>query len=171
MIAYVHAFVLPAAFALLPRELDTLPARAMLLAIGLQESKFFDRYQLLESGRRGPARGFWQFELGGGVVDVLTRPTTKRHIASVLDALRYAPAASACYEAIEHNDILAACFARLNLLTHPSRNPRRDEPDLGWRIYAQTWRPGKPHPDTWPGYFARAWEIVEPAGPSAEITS
>lgn len=162
MIAYVNAFILPAAFALLPPRMDTIEARAMLLAIGLQESKFIDRCQVINSGRRGPARGFWQFELGGGVVDVLTRFTTKKHILAVLDTLRYPPAASACYTAIEHNDVLAACFARLNLLTHSSRNPRRDEPDLGWRIYVETWRPGAPHPATWPGYFRRAWELLEP---------
>ena len=39
-------------------------ADVLLLAIGLQESRFEHRQQI-----GGPARSFWQFERGGGVDD------------------------------------------------------------------------------------------------------
>src|SRR5690349_21142593 len=57
---------------------------AMMAAIGLQESLFEARDQLemqngvLVPGRVGPATGFWQFELGGGVKGVMTHPASRR---------------------------------------------------------------------------------------------
>ncbi len=157
MIAYVNAFTLPAAFALLPPTLDSTEARAMLIAIGLQESRFAHRRQI-----NGRARSFWQFELAGGVAGVLTHPVAKPLIESVLSTLCYVPAASACYEAIEHNDVLAACFARLLLYVTPGKLPPRSNPERGWAIYVNGWRPGKPHEATWNNCFAQAWACVEP---------
>src|SRR5690606_35531315 len=55
------------AYALLPSRMDSDRATVMLLAIGLQESRFEHRRQI-----KGPARGFWQFERGGGVRGVMT---------------------------------------------------------------------------------------------------
>lgn len=154
------------ALSLLPAAMDTPPARALVLAICLQESRLLYRRQI-----RGPARGFAQFELGGGVTGVLTHSATRPLIERVLAELRYVPAASACYDAIEHHDVLACVFARLLLWTDAAPLPARDQADVGWDIYLRTWRPGRPHPDTWSGHFACAWAIVEPAGPSAEIMS
>ena len=48
--------ILDPAAKLLP-GMDSAKARVMLLAIGLQESRFEHRRQI-----GGPARGFWQFE-------------------------------------------------------------------------------------------------------------
>lgn len=158
MIATVHAFVLPAAAALLPPLLDTREARALLLAIGLQESRFVHRRQL----GPGPARGFWQFERGGGVAGVLTHALTQPLIARVLDTLRYPPDAYACHVAIEHNDVLAACFARLLLATVPGALPERHDAERGWQQYLHGWRPGKPHRATWDGCYAQAWALVDP---------
>src|SRR5690606_38643231 len=59
------------AYALLPSRMDSDRATVMLLAIGLQESRFEHRRQI-----KGPARGFWQFERGRGVRGVLTHPAT-----------------------------------------------------------------------------------------------
>lgn len=156
MIAYQHAFILPAAFALLPPKMDSAPARAMLIAIGLQESRFAHRRQLTG----GPARGFYQFELAGGVAGVLTHPRTKPLIKHVCGTLGYPAAATACYDALEHNDVLAACFARLLLYTLPDALPTALEPDLGWQQYLRAWRPGTPHHETWDDHFARAWDTV-----------
>jgi hypothetical protein len=155
VIQHVHAFTLPAAFALLPDAMDALEARAMVLAIGLQESRFKHRRQV-----QGPARGFWQFEIGGGVAGVLTHPVSKPHIERVLLALRYVPAASACFDAIEHNDVLACVFARLNLLTDPLPLPMQEDPENGWLTYVRVWRPGRPHRQTWDANFAEAWALV-----------
>ncbi|WP_199533145.1 hypothetical protein [Thiopseudomonas alkaliphila] len=54
------------ALALLPARMKSKKAVVMMLAIGLQESRFIHRRQI-----KGPARGFWQFEKGGGVYGVL----------------------------------------------------------------------------------------------------
>lgn len=139
---------MPAALAMLPAKMDSPEARALLVAIGLQESRFTHRRQQLN----GPAHGFWQFESAGGVHGVLTHHATKPFIQPVLDALRYEP--SDCYYAIRDNDILACVFARLLLFSHPAPLPR--EAAAAWDYYLATWRPGKPRRDTWDGFFIQA---------------
>lgn len=160
MIAFVHTFVFPAAFALLPPTMDTPEARAMLLAIGLQESEFTDRYQVLDGGGRGPARGFWQFELGGATTGVLAHAGVRTHALRAIEALREEPAPARVYAALEHNDVLACVFARLLLYTLPAHLPKRHATNKAWAQYIEAWRPGKPHPDKWDGNFARAWALV-----------
>ncbi len=144
------------AMSLLPAAMNTPNARAMQLAICLQESRLAHRRQI-----RGPARGFAQFELAGGVVGVLTHHATRPLIEPILRELCYEPAASACYDAIEHNDVLAMVFARLLLWTDPSPLPGHTDADAGWAIYLRTWRPGRPHPETWPEAYNLAWQTVE----------
>mgnify|MGYP001576466703 CR=1 FL=1 len=73
------------AFAMLPSKMDTTEARAEMLAIALQESRCQHRAQI-----GGPAKGYWQFEQGGGVRGVLSHPSSKPHIQMVLAALDYA---------------------------------------------------------------------------------
>ena len=142
---------------LLPANMDSPPARAMLIAIALQESRMIHRRQI-----GGPARGYWQFEQGGGVRGVLTHPVSKTHIQTVLSELDYAYDSDAgeCYIAIEHNDILAAAFARLLLYTLPDALPARNAPGTAWSQYLKAWRPGKPHRDTWDAFYEQAWEIA-----------
>lgn len=155
---YFNVNALSPAMDLLPVKLDTLEARAMVIAICLQESKLLHRHQI-----GGPAHGYAQFEKGGGVVGVLTHHASKPLIRPVLAGLDYGPTAdaAACYAAIEHNDILAAAFARLLLYTLPDPLPAQNNAQEGWRQYIAAWRPGKPHPETWAAYFARAWVAVE----------
>lgn len=157
MIENALAFTFPAAFALLPGVMNTPEARAMLLSIALQESAFRWRRQ-----REGPARGFWMFEQKGGTEGVLTHEASSAHAHHVCAELLYAPLSSVCYPALEHNDVLACCFGRLLLWTHPDRLPPRGSPDRAWRIYLDSWRPGKPHPETWPLHYWKAWELVQP---------
>lgn len=157
MIDNVRAFVFPAAFALLPGVMDTAAARAMLLAIGLQESGFAHRTQV-----GGPARGFWQFEQAGGTAGVLAHPTTMDYSRIVCGELVYPPDAETCYRAIADNDVLACCFARLLLWTLPDRLPPRGHADRAWAQYLSAWRPGKPRPDDWPANYTLAWAQVEP---------
>lgn len=156
--AFFHDFALVPALRLLPSQMDSPQARAMVVAICLQESRLERRVQI-----GGPARGYAQFELGGGVRGVLSHALTKPHIQTVLAALDYEPKsdATACYQAIAHNDILAAAFARLLLWTVPPALPERDETDAGWKQYLWAWRPGRPHPLTWRGNFDRAWMTIE----------
>lgn len=156
-LTYLHQIVFPAMYALLPPVCASREASAMLLAIGLQESQFLKRRQM----GGGPARGFWQFERDGGISGVLAHHQARPLIGPVLGALCYPVYADTCYAAVEHNDVLAASFARCLLWTVPDVLPTRDEPDRGWAQYLTAWRPGKPHPETWPDNYRQAWTVVE----------
>jgi len=155
--------------ALLPERLTSHAAVAMLLAIGLQESRFIHRRQI-----GGPARGFYQFERSGGVTGVLRHSQTRDLVASVLDRLHYDHEVTTSYEAIEHNDALATVFARLLLWTVPRALPGPDDFSNAWDLYIDAWRPGKPHRATWDEFYRRAWAAGMPAkmpgGQSVRVT-
>lgn len=151
----IHAEVLPAAYALLPAHMASREASAMLLAIGLQESRFEHRVQI-----GGPAHGYWQFERGGGVKGCLTHAGTKPLLLKALGTLGVAPDTETVYQAIINNDVLAAIMARLLLWTLPDKLPDAEEPERGWFQYLRAWRPGKPHIRTWDAFYAQAWEMV-----------
>ena len=107
---------------LLPTNLDSLEARVMLLAIGLQESAFNSRVQIVDGGGLGPARGFWQFEQGGAVRGVWRHSASTelvRILCRDLD-IRFEPVAM--WQALD-NDKFAAAMARLLLLTDPQPLP------------------------------------------------
>jgi len=141
---------------LLPAHMNTMPAKAMLIAIGLQESRFTHRRQT----GNGPAKGYWQFEQGGGVRGVLTHRATKPHALAVLDRLGYSDYAVTVWNALEHNDILAMAFARLNLWWIPGALPGPGEHDKSWAYYIDGWRPGKPHRHTWDAFYDEAWQLA-----------
>ncbi|MNL86831.1 hypothetical protein D3C87_2157110 [compost metagenome] len=52
--------------------------------------------------------------------------------------------------------MLAAGVARLLLWTDPKTLPSIGDVDAAWALYLRTWRPGKPHPQTWPALHALA---------------
>jgi hypothetical protein len=142
---------------------NTVPARVMLYAIGLQESKLTHRYQIIAGGGKGPARGLWQFEKNGGVKGVLNYKTTAE-IARRFAAERAASIDPLLvWEALEHDDILACIFARLLLWTESKPLPlaRLDEQPFAWNCYNRNWRPGKPHPKTWPGNWLSAIKAIK----------
>lgn len=151
---YVHKHLIPSALAFLPGTMSTPEARAMLLAIGFQESRFQFRRQL----PNGPAHGFWQFERAGGVRAVLKQNAAI--ILPILDTLRYKPNELLVYDALVDNDLLACIFARLLLWNVRGALPKQHESEKGWRQYLEGWGPGKPHPATWPDFFNEAWQIV-----------
>ncbi|MFY0477085.1 hypothetical protein [Achromobacter marplatensis] len=148
--------VIRPALALLPARMDAPEAHVMLLAIGLQESRFLHRRQI-----GGPARGFWQFEQGGGVRGVLAHPASRDTAQQVCAACRVAPSAAAVYPVLETDDVLACAFARLLLWTDARRLPSVGDAAGAWSLYVRTWRPGKPHPRTWPALHAHAAVAVE----------
>lgn len=152
---YINRWVYPGAMALLPEKLDVKEARAEILAIGFQETGFKARLQM----GGGPAHSFWQMEEGGGVAGVLSHPSTKPLIEAVLPVLVVKP--WQCYEHMSSNDVLACVFARLLLWSYPAPLPRRTDPAGAWQYYLMTWRPGKPHPETWLANHKRAWEMVD----------
>lgn len=141
--------------ALLPKEMTSLQAKAMLLAIGLQESRFIYRKQI-----NGPARGFYQFEKDGGIKGVLQHASTKPFIKPILKQLGYAYSVELCYNAVNFDDPLATVFARLLLWTLPDALPEKQEHELAWQQYIEAWRPGKPHRHTWNDFYNQAWEVV-----------
>ena len=154
------------ALALLPARMSSPEAEVMLLAIGLQESRFQHRRQLVGSPPRptGPAKSFWQAEQGGGMVTGLLRyhDDRVRDVVVGLCAVRgVAPAARDVWDAIEHDDVLAAGLARLLLFADPGRLPKLGDVDGAWQLYLRTWRPGRPKPETWPALYAQAMEVVQ----------
>lgn len=83
--------------------------------------------------------------------------------AAALYQARGVPARDAAiWDAIENDDVLAAGLARLLLWSDPGRLPAVGDADAAWALYLRTWRPGKPHPETWPELYARAVAEVRP---------
>ena len=142
----------------LPAAMDTPEAHVMLVAIGLQESRFTHRRQLVGNPPRptGPARGYWQFERGGGCVGVLTHQASRYWMHKACGERGCKPTAHALWVAIEQDDVLAAAAARLLLFTDPKRLPAVGDVAGAWALYLRVWRPGKPHRSTWPELYAQA---------------
>ena len=135
---------------------DTPEARVMLLAIGLQESRLIHRKQI-----GGPARGLWQFEKGGGAKGVLNHAASSSKARALCKARGVEPTADAVYQALAEDDILAAGFARLLLLTDPKPLPSIGEVQKAWDCYVWNWRPGKPHRKTWDELYKQAVELAK----------
>ncbi len=150
-----HSFIADG-LAILPPSMSTKKALVMMLAIGLQESRFKHRRQI-----NGPARGFWQFERGGGVSGVLRHEASRKHALGVCDIRDVSPVPSKVYARLEHDDVLAAAFARLLLWTDPQPLPEIGDVQGAWDLYLRVWRPGKPHPETWAEFYSRALDEVE----------
>jgi hypothetical protein len=158
--------VLPA-LALLPRHMDTAPARVLLMAIGLQESRFEHRRQL----GNGPARGYWQFEEGskasrGGVWGVYLHSASNELLRLLCRARDCEFAPRPIWAQLERDDVLAAGVARLMLWTDPKPLPPIGAASEAWDYYLRTWRPGKPHRRTWANLYALAVDAVIPPPPT-----
>jgi hypothetical protein len=141
------------ALSLLPPKMDSDAARVEMLAITLQEADGIHRVQ--HGG--GPAHGLWQFEEGGGVRGVMRHPASRDFARAVCSTRRVPFVLRAVWEALPHDDILSAAFARLLLWTDFKPLPGVDAPAAeGWAYYERNWRPGKPHPEKWPACHAAA---------------
>lgn len=154
------------ALAMLPARMRSREAIVMLLAIGLQESLFKYRRQM----GNGPARGLWQFEKMGAVNGVLQHRSSAK---LALDACRersVTATADDVHAKLEHDDVLAAVFARLLLWTDPKPLPALNDTESAWQLYLRTWRPGAYSRGTpeyraalrkkWGGYYAQAMQEV-----------
>lgn len=156
MLETVHLYIVPAAYSLLPTIMASDRATAMLLAIGLQESRFKHRYQIPVAH----ARGFWQFEQAG-LHGVLEHSMTADHATNVCWQLGYRSTnVEWLHPALQHNDVLACGLARLLLWTVPESLPGPEDADEAWEQYLSAWRPGKPRPDNWHQFYRRAWNHV-----------
>jgi hypothetical protein len=151
------------ALALLPDTMRSTEARAMLVAIALQESKLLHRRQFA-----GPARSYLQFELTG-IEGVLTHEQTWVYARAACLDVDVLPTPPGVYMAIEYLDTLACVFARLLLWTEPRPLPGKADEDDAWKQYLALWRPGKPRPQAWAPNFIEAWHAVQlppfPQGP------
>lgn len=133
------------ALTLLPAKMTSDAARLMLVAIALQESAGKHRRQLVGNPPRptGPAKSLWQGEQGGGMVHGVRTHAATRAAAAALYKARGVPANDrAIWDAIEHDDVLAAGLARLLLYSDPQRLPAVGDAEGAWLLYLRTWRPG-----------------------------
>lgn len=139
------------AFAFLPKPMDTRNARVMIYTTGLQESLFEYRRQVVEVIGRGgkvelrptgPAKSFYQFERGGGCKGVIQHDASRywMHQACQWRGVEFNP--TALWNAIENDDVLATCAARLLYFTDPKKLPDASDEEGGWKLYTRTWRPG-----------------------------
>ncbi len=106
----------------------------------------------------GPARGWWQFERAGGVAGVMRHPASAALARNLCQACHVPFSAPHIWRCLEGHDVLAAGFARLLLWTDPT--PLPTDHAGGWDYYLNNWRPGKPHPAKWPGYWRQAGEAL-----------
>ena len=149
-------------------------ASVMLLAIGLQESRFIDRRQLVGKPPEptGPAKSFWQGERGGGMVHGVRIHEATRDKATLLYKARgLQPNNQAIWDAIENDDVLAAGLARLLLWSDPKALPKLGDVEGAWQLYLRTWRPGAYANGTptkraelrekWTGNYAKALVAVQ----------
>lgn len=126
------------ALALLPARMSGQQAEVLLLAIGLQESLLIHQRQI-----RGPARGLWQFEQGGGTAGVLSHVQTRDLAAQVCRGRGVNPTPAAVQEALAgEDDVLDAALARLLMWTDRPPLPALQDVEGGWQLYLRTWRPG-----------------------------
>src|SRR5262245_4805536 len=130
-------------------------ARVMLMAIAGQEGDWQYRQQI-----GGPAHSFWQFEEGGGGAGVLSHPASAEHIREVCDLIYVSCDTGTVYTAMEWNDRLAAAMARLLLYTDAAALPEVGDVQGAWDYYQRNWRPGAPHPETWPDKYKIAEDLL-----------
>ncbi|UXY51647.1 hypothetical protein [Pseudomonas tohonis] len=152
--------VIEPALALLPDEMNSPEAQLMLLAIALQESGL-EKRPLAEGG----PHSYWRSGSPDEMVHFVLRcPVTRDLAVTVCDARQVPPVDERVRAALEHDDVLAAAFARLLLWTDPALLPRIDEVDAGHDLYMRTWRTPDPRPELWPEHHARAAQVVRTSG-------
>ena len=152
---WIAQYALPGAFSLLPAKMDTPEARALVLAICLEESSLKHRRQI-----RGPARGIAQFERIA-VTNALEHPMMRPHLLQAMEAMLYSGIGDyELHDVITHNDTMALVLARLNLWPDPRPLPGRHEPDAGYAYYLRVWRPGKTSPASWFDNWQQAWQAI-----------
>jgi hypothetical protein len=163
MIRQVRQFIIPAAFSILPVQMDSIAAKAMLIAIGLQESKLTHRRQV-----EGPAKGLWQNE-PNSIIALRTNSRTKAHVENVLSSLMYSTKLDAhqIYDICEHNDILSCSLARLLLWAIPTHLPAPGDFDQSWGQYLAAWNPGQPNRARWNLSYTMAWQEIQGASNKA----
>ena len=146
--------VIEPALRILPPMMTSDRAKAVLLAIGMQESRLVHRVQI-----NGPAHGLFQFERIG-VTEVLRNRASRDFALDLCWHRGVAATTAAVYHRLDDDDVLAAGIARLALWRLPEALPQRMDYAKSWRQYLKVWAPGKPHRATWNGFYKQAWEAL-----------
>lgn len=153
----------PTLATLAPQKWGSRTAAVMLGAIAKQESGLRHRDQLSSDGTAGavgPATGLWQFELQGGFRCVEQHAATAEVLSKARKLLLLPENEWQRWAALCWSDAYACLCARALLWTLPDRLPDPDQMDLGWGLYLEAWRPGKPHSESWRSAWAGAVEAV-----------
>jgi hypothetical protein len=129
-------------------------AEVLLLAIATQESALRHRHQV-----GGPARGYWQFERGGGLAGVLGHARTRDNLRAVCGALALPGEIDGLWEALPWCEPLQVALARLLLWSDPRQLPAIGAKDAAWDCYLRNWRPGKPSRTRWDAAYDGAVEV------------
>lgn len=132
------------AYVLLPTQMGSKAATTMLIAIALQESLLEHRWQVVNKRKpnvMGPARSFWQFEVGG-LRGVFRHRASAAHAQSVARTYQVKSEAQEVHEVMhmEQFDGLSAAMARLLLWTDAADLP--DNAPQAFDYYQRNWRPG-----------------------------
>jgi len=126
------------AYKLLPAKMNTVAATVPLLAIQLQEDPL-----RLQKQTGGPARGIWQFELGGGTKEVFLNRATRQYAEMLARHVGIEPTYQAAYKELEtQNDLLDAGLARLLMWRDPLPLPAVGDIEGAWQLYLRAWAPG-----------------------------
>lgn len=134
-----------------PKPTNSPEAEVLLLAIAGQESNWLNRRQI-----GGPARGYWQFESGGGVAAVLGHRTAGPWARQLCASLNIPSDRATVFEAMAWNDYLAVGMARLNLWIDPQSLPVVGDQKNAWLYYNRVWAPGKPDENRWAAVYPQA---------------
>src|SRR5262245_6305410 len=131
-------------------------ALVMCMVIPGQESNWNARFQ-----GGGPARGYSQFEEGGGVHGVLTHPASSGLIRTICAAIDIDTVNDdTIYEAMAWSAFLNMVMTRLLLYTDPAALPAVGAEEVAWQYYLRNWRPGAPDRARWSGVYPIAVSCV-----------
>lgn len=145
------------AMSVLPEKMASFDAEVLMLATHYQEDPEGLGYQKVRRTEdtspenfidgttkwaKGPARGLWQFERGGGVKGVMNHKSTSDLARKACHTFGVAFVPEVVHLELEKNPRLAAVFARLLLWTDPSVVPRAGGHDSAFSMYLRVWRPG-----------------------------
>lgn len=137
-------------------RMESPEAELLLVAIALQESGARHRKQL-----SGPARGWWQFEQGGGFRGVREHARTAPLLRTLVEELGLPTDEPNQWLALPESELLQVCFARLLLWSDTGPLPVIGDKDAAWAMYLRNWRPGKPHRDRWDANYQAAFDLTK----------
>lgn len=150
-------YLIRAALAYLPERMCTKNAIALLIATGMQESRFVYTRQI-----NGPARGYWQFESGGGLIGIMSHVSSKDHLKNVTKRFDLPWDRTTLFKRIEEDRLFAAICARLLYFTDRMEIPAAtyENEQEAWVYYIRNWRPGKPRRSSWHRFWRMACDVV-----------